>query len=454
MRVRIPEPLPELNGLGLPDDLPETALAHTPGPDPAAAERIRARAIRLAMTDPGEPLRSSPPAPHVVRRRAAGWMKAVAAVVALVILATAVPPVRAAIKELLKYVPGFGAGGADTIGLAAAHPVEAEQNGITLVVRGLLVDDKSTTVALSADGPANPSPETTYLEDAQGRRYACRGGFVGTSAAFMQGWLTFEPLPTQTDKVTLIVPGEPGWRLEVPLVSAANLTALEQFGQTTTAAGVTMAARAQYRDGRADVTLLFQGLPSGMILHELGRYMGESPVTRVAELVTVDGRRLPLHTAYSPEAPLRDLSADGVTGDRATISVPLLTLRKSFAETVSVPIPAFGAPATLSIPLRVDRWTAHLTRAEVIEETPGEPGTRVLRVWVDLGPSGAYTLTNLRVSSINGQPCSAMGEMSAETGRLAWFSVALPSGQDAVVGFDQLEAELAGPWEVSVPLDR
>jgi hypothetical protein len=270
----------------------------------------------------------------------------------------------------------------------------------------------------------------------------------------MQGWLTFEPLPARTDKVTLVVPSEFDWRLEVPLVSAANLTALEQFGQTTTAAGVTMAARTQWRDGRADVTLLFQGLPTGTILHELGRYMGESPATRAAELVTADGRRLPLQTAYSPEAPMRELSADGVTGDQATISVPLLTLRKSFAETVSVPIPASGEPATLSIPLRVDRWTARLTRAEVVEATPGEPGTRVLRVWVDLGPAGAYTLTNLRVSSVNGEPCSSMSMASAETGRLTWFSVTLPRGQSAVIGFYQFEAELVGPWEVSVPFDR
>jgi hypothetical protein len=48
VNARIPEPLSELAGLGLPDDLPETVLADAPGPELAAAERDPQKMSQLA----------------------------------------------------------------------------------------------------------------------------------------------------------------------------------------------------------------------------------------------------------------------------------------------------------------------------------------------------------------------------------------------------------------------
>lgn len=459
MKSPTPGELPDLTGLGLPDDLPEIALDDLPAPDAAAVARIKARTLQLALAverQPIEPDLTHPQLPRAVRRRVPRWAVAIAALLALVLLVSAVPPVRAAVRQLLTFVPGFGLREASTFSLAAAGTVEIERDGITVAVRGLVADEKSIVAAITVDGIIPLPTDAPYLEDASGHRYTSGPGSVLTAGGhgdgWMQAWLSFQPpLPVDLREVTVVIPGTPDWRLNVPLVPAADLTALEQFGPTATANGVTMAARAEASADTTKVTLLVQGLPADTSLNCLGRMMSDLPAAREPELVTPDGHRLPLRATYSSSTGLRELTAGVAARSQATVSIPVIRLSKSVSAKAHVPVPAFGSSLSLDTEVKVDRWTVRLTRVEACEESPGHP---ILKVWVDPGPTEALMLADVGPISVDGKPSSSSTQINGETGRIVWFAVALPDKRSAEIGFSRVDLELAGPWEITVPVGR
>lgn len=459
MKSRESDQFPELAGLGLPDDLPEVALVDVPAPDPASVERIKARTLALALapeTGPVAVMAPRPQSPRTVRRRLPRWAIAVAAVVALAVLAASVPPVAAAVRHLLTFVPGFGVRESSTFSLAAAQTVEVQRAGIIVAVHGLVADETSTVASITVDGIIPLPADAPYLEDAAGRRYASGGGSVLTAGSgsdgWMHAWLSFQPtLPADVRQVTVVIPGAPDWQLTVPLVPAADLAPLEQFGPTATANGVTIAARAEDSRPGMDISLLVQGLPEGTSLASLGRMMSDLPAAREPELITADGRRLPLHTTYSGNGGLYELGTDSAAGSQATVSVPVLRLSKWVSAKARVPVPVTGSSEQINTEVMVGDLAVRLTR---VETCMGDDGSPMLKVWVDPGPVETLMLTDLGPISVNGKLSSSTTRLDAETGRIIWFTVGLPSGRAAKIEFTRVELELAGPWEISVPLPK
>ncbi len=473
-----------LASLGLPDDLPEVALAGSPEPSPEALRRIKART--LARLPQACPARRNKP---LFRQRFSPAATAAAALLLTVSLALAwAGPSRvwAGVQQMLALVPGFGwvESGADEGWILYARQKVRRSGGDRggfVEVSGLLANSRYTGLQLYCENLPGYAPEPDpgkeqteadrqqsyaaawepyfrlYLLDDADRRYYLSPEAPRSMAgggASSQAWLQFPPLDRSARRVTLVLPldGTEELTVEIPLALLESDAERGEIGGSATRHGITVSAAAfAYADTWVAVAVDL-GDRAGRVA-ELGRYFTNLPADRPVTLTGRSGQPYPRAS--------RGLGGWGVTAQNYTelffteaaegekqvrLEIPLLQICEAASARVKITVPGSGS-LDLDQAVALGRFPLRLTRAETILD--GEQ--RRLRIYVDLGPAGPETLERFTLGGSRSWSC----KFNAVSGRMEYLEIPLDGNPTrlALTLTDPVYS-VAGPWVLELPLQR
>ncbi len=427
-----------LGGLGLPDDLVDVALADEPGPTPEAVERIKQRALARAMAQPvGAPK---------ARRRPTIWLAAAAA--ALLLAFGVVGPARviAAVQQLLAYVPGFGLQERGAVQLAAEQTVREVRGDQAVEVLGLQASEQSVSVRFKTRGFVIDKEQVSLVDDS-GQPLASGAHSLMTAYGvenIAEGWFTFAwPGNPEAKQFTLIIAGEPEWRVAIPVVPSAGLAGLEQFGQTVTANGYTFAGRLLAGEDQTEIVLLARGVEPGSRISRLGTYWGDLPATRMPSLQAGD-QTLPLDEDGSA-GDMRRLIAGPVPAgiDRVTLSIPVMKVMERGKASIRLTV----ADQDLNQRMEFGEVGLTVTRTEVIDG--------MLRIYADPGPRAPVIFGTYGLLELDGKPVSSSAEHDEATGLIQYFEVEIPVGAKSMtLTMHDPTIFVEGPWILDLPVER
>lgn len=426
-----------LSGIGLPDDLVETALADEPGPSAEAVARMKARALQMAA---GGPAHALSPAP-VPRSRWYRW-PAVAAAALLLALAAAGPDrVTAAMQSIRAYIPGFGVQRAESFLLYAPDTVRVAYRGGTIEVPGLMATPDRVTLRLLLRGMDQWGPGRTRLETESGRALnGLRSAGVG-GASYQEQWLTFAgPVDSRTRSLVLVIEdGENALRIPIPLVPAAGENPLESFGPSATATGLRVAARAETGSDRTAITLLM--ISETQLVDGLPRPASDA----IQGTLSAPGWESSLTQESAGLGQMRTATAGPLPAGVGQVRLTLRSILVAEEGEGQIEIPNRSGPIDRTV--RLGRWEVKVTRAE-------RDGNR-LKLFLDLGPDGPASLHGIAEIGLVKGPSVVGIATSAESGRLEWFELSdLPESESVTVRFRYPEVRLQGPWVFDLGVQR
>jgi hypothetical protein len=465
-----------LNGLGVPDDLPETVLSKEPMPDGAALERIRVRTLKKVNR------RAVLPSQRTHGR----WLGAAAAAVLLLAatLTLWAGPARvwAEVRNILTLLPGFGLiEEREDWGytLAAAEKVRLFHEEGYVEVSGLLAHSGGTLLNLYFSGipgyaePAENLPKQDleayydkyhaqlaaqarkiYVKDENGREYR-----LGQKSLFSFGgshreshaWLELPPIPRDTRLVAVVVTVAPGEELcfNIPLVDirAAGGEGVETTGVTLR--NITVAAVPHFGDDTWFSLLVVPSRPDSR-LAEIGRYYPSLPANRPVALKGSTGRDYPRLSRESGSMGnnCRELFFERVdeAETAVTLEIPLLLLNEEGKGKATIPVPEKGERISLNQKVGLGRFTVDLTAVERISNPHGDS----LKVYVDLGPVAEETLESFSLKN------TSWGYTVDElTGRMRYFEIPLEGRLHKIkLTLEYPVYSMNGPWTFTFPVPQ
>jgi hypothetical protein len=461
-----------LGRIGLPDDLPEVALGGEPGPSAESLARIRR--LTLARIDA-----------RTIRSRR--WLvPAAAAAIVLMGLFAAFGPskVLAEVQRILRYVPGIGIRTQEEFSLAAGKPITIKNGDGELRILGVMADSRSTVVRLQArnfpdahgwlspDFGRGPLFAQVFLIEESGARHPAGPSSLGSGGDFREAWIGFGPVSSSSRKVWLAFPGEGAseeTRIEISLVPSDALTSLEQLGPSATVRGVSLAATADFNPENTDITVLARpDQPEAMVV-ELGPWAATPDRSirlvddqgREYEEINLGGGTLGVinYRRFRPLLP-------GST--RATLIVPVVSVREKGTATVELPVPEDGSVAVDRV-VQLGRFELRLTRVEripgetwvepIVDKAKAEQVGRgaptegiireepdKLRVYVNPGPAGPEELKEFAL-----QPSRSMSGYGAVldglSERILYLEVPVEPGQREIrLTLKDPVVSVKGPW--------
>lgn len=422
----------QLAPLGLPDDLDGVVLQRGPAPDPQAVERIRQ--MTLARV-------TAPPANKP--RRAAIWAAAAALVLISLGITATVGPAQVWAR-FLNYVPGFGAREHSEVTLAAARPVRVDQSGRWVEVRGLMADNRGISLRLTTMGVPIDF-ERVSLETPDGKSLVLRSGNYSTGGQNYDGWFWLQDgrLDPTARSVTVVVRGDPDWRIPLDLVPGSELQALDQFGPTATVQGYRLAARLHSYADRSDLTVLSAG-PDGTRVIGLGRSFRDLPANRPLTL-SAPGWDSEPSSRGGTALELWHYEAGPVPGgvESVRLTVPAIEVQVQGKGRVTLDV----ATGPVEKTVQVGDWPVRIIRTEVVGDG--------LEIWVDPGPAGPQYLDSFRFER-KGMPVPGAWRVNAVSGRLEWISIPLEPGEKKRVTLTLVAPRIVveGPWVIDVPANR
>ncbi|HWJ02418.1 MAG TPA: hypothetical protein VNU93_01990, partial [Verrucomicrobiae bacterium] len=391
-------------------------------------------------------------------RRLRAKSLAVAVVVLLCLLGIAGPArVTATVHRLLTYVPGFGIQSSESFYLAAAQPVYFSKDGVSIEMRGLMADEKSTSVNVFVRGNlvlpnyVNASSAAAgnysnlgfwvYLEDAAGNKYPLKGVSSSNTDGLADYWLSFKPLPRETEKVTLVL--DKDWQISIPLAPSSQLGTLEQFGPAQTINGATVAAQVSALPDKTYLTLLIQGNLKGAKV---------ASVDKVA-LETSGNKTIAAVYDMGGEGEVWNLNAETLSSDVQSVRVklPSLTFNQPGSGIVVLPIPNQNESKELNVPVRIGDWTFTFVKAEIVLDDAGrEP---MVKVYTDLPVGTGPYVMGWHQLKVDGQLQSWQWKRDPQTDVMQYFQFYLPKGkQTTILSLEQPVVKVMGPWEIEVPV--
>ncbi|MCR3921404.1 MAG: hypothetical protein NUK65_02670 [Firmicutes bacterium] len=466
-----------LASIGVPDDLPEIALAAKADPSEDALQRIKSKTMeRLATT-------------NTVRKAKAGHFTrtlktiAAAAAVLMVLLTTWLGPsqVWAGLQKALRQIPGFGVFEEETLdfSLVAAERVRVEHQGGYLEVSGLMSQPERTILSLyfndvsgfnetveKEDGPKEVLDEKMeqsfarikekivqlYLRDENGREYHLdqQGGFSWASGG-SESHVSLElpPLDEKTRLVTLVVPLTTREKLivEIPLVSVAEIERWDKIANTTSTHGITVSGTTHLTtDTRVSLVVLPKG--PHVRVDSLGRMMGKgNPATQPMTLVDQSGKEYELQrfgqTGWQPNYFELYFAGVEVKEQPVTLSIPVILLQEEGEVSVTVPVPREGT-IELNQQITLGRFPLTLTRAEVVTNPHGKS----LRVYTELGPVGQETFESFSLDFRKSG--GGLLKYDENTGQMEYFEVDLNDQPYRYkFSFNKPVYSIEGPWEIT-----
>jgi len=432
------------------------------------------------------------------------WSKAsvrlaTAAILVLLIIVAIIGPGRviAEFKEVFRLVPGFGLQPEQKLSFALPEKMTVDLDYMTLVIEGLKADRESTVLSMEVYNlseeflheycpvtgrrldNARSYTQGSYeqlprLVDEDGNRYEFFERAVGRGVSYSNSepsyvWsseVSFDPLPSQTAKVTLLLPDlrQEGEKLkvEIPLVPREDIQEAIPQWPSTTLKDITVAASAEVCDQETLINLAV--IPeekdwdvSGMISRR--PYTVDIPYT----LTDDRGIKHSYHpvessvSGYSGEAGLNvyHLSFDPVSPEAEYLKLSIASIWITGDEKVSYPLQLSRLekdhPVPLDEDIKLGRYSFQITDLK--------PYKNGVKAELDLGPEGQETIIDLqrfhlepaesRGADVHGR--SALGDDGRLKTKRSYFSDQDVDEAILHVGYPLVEIE--GPWELKIPID-
>lgn len=483
-----------LEKVGLPDDFSEVALQDINGPDHDTTARIQDNLFRKIGRCKG-----------MSNKGIKGlWSKAsmrlaTAAILVLLLIVAIIGPGRviAEFKEVFRLVPGFGLQPEQKLTFALPEKVTVDLDYMTMVIEGLKADRESTVLKLKiydlseeflheycpVTGGRLENDRLYYrdsyeqlpqLVDEDGNRYEFFERAVGREVSFSNSersyvWSSeanFDPLPSQTSKVTLLLPDlrQEGQTLkvEIPLVPREDIQEAIRHWPSTTLHDITVTASVDLGDEETLINLAV--IPEEKSWAVSGA-ISRRPYTTDNHYTLIDDRGKmysyqPAESSisgYSDEAGLNvyHLSFDPVSPEAEYVKLSIDSIWVTGDEMVSYPLRLSRLEKDNPVPLDKDIQLGRYS-FQITELSPYKNG---VKAEFDLGPVGQDTLIDLRrfyLEPVEGRGVDVHGRSTRDDdGRLktrhSYFSDQDVDEAILHVGYPLVEIE--GPWELEISLD-
>ncbi|MCW3491660.1 hypothetical protein [Dethiobacter alkaliphilus] len=445
--------LPVLEKMGLPDDLPEIALANDPGPSAESIQRIKDRTMKQiseAKEDSSQ------------KRRHAGIRRfkiiaAVAAVLAVVIISIGPMQVVAGIKNVFHFVPGFGLVENEKEGftLVAAENITAEHQNGYLEVTGLVAQSHATYLNFALHGIRDLDEHffEIYLIDDKGREYRYEQGLSSGTWSVNEDptivYLVLPPLKEETDLLNIVVPLPSGEEVkaDIPLVSYLDLQGWESDYHATKH-GVTVGANVQFGE-TTNVSLFIVPEDSSLQLN----------YTQRVSLTGKNGREYNMeniHFAWGGQfSALPDnqpsyyelfFEKPDPDEEELVFSVPYITFIEQGRASATVPVPDEGA-IDVNKKITLGRFPMIITSTEIVTH-PDIPGT-FLRVITDFPTTGNNKLVDFMLEN----DFSASSGFTDSGEYYIEINVNQIERDEVKLDFSTPVYSLEGPWSFVIPVN-
>lgn len=467
-----PEELEFLKSTGLESNDLAPLVADAPALPADALARIRNRVhVKAASTAPAAAVPDTSPvtAPARPRRSGGRWLVAAAAALLIVggTLVVANPQgALAAIQRLVRLVPGIGLTETDGETLVITSPVSTASGDERLTVTGLISDGRQTEVRFLVEGlpleKREPDVQTAFrpeLRLADGTVLQSQSSSASGGSGTAEGVIWFEPLPSGTTDVTLLLPPVLGltqpFELAIPVVNAvsAGLPEASDGAWSEERLGVRVGVPHWTVQGDLIVLNLQAQLPRGTAVEH---FLAEGVLP---ELSDAQGRVYPLLQERSNLSPNpgehASLTFQGPLAPDAghlRLSVPVIKVVEEAEADLSLSLSRLPEGQ----PLQLDKEMQIGSKRFVVNTVTRLEGT--FRFALDLGPEkeGAllqYVHIAPRTAFFRSGSYSTTGRMNEQTWqleRLDYSPENVPDRNLEVV-FKQPLVRLQGDWVVELP---
>lgn len=460
-----------LKDVGLDTTQLEPLVADAPSLPQDVLERIRSGARAKAGAASASVVRPSPRL-----RRFRPWLAAAAALlIGGGVALSQSDGAMAAIRRLVRLVPGIGLTEADAGTLVLTSPVSVEQDGQQLTITGLVSSRDGTELRYEIEGlslehdDANiPGyPFRSVLRLADGTRLAESTMSFGAADGIVSGVIWFAPLPHATDAFTFAITpvgsSVAPFEVTVPVVDAgaAGLPEAVEGGWSEERLGVRIGVPHWTVQGDRILLNLETALPEGSSLQEVGESLEDRGLLPV---LTDDlGRTYPLIAEESqlyenPGQPVSLVFQGPLLSEVRTLrlTVPALRIADQNAEAASlnISVDQLAAGDTLQLGRELELGAHRFTVEQV---------TRLddltFRFDLDLGPEqDGVLLQEVGIKPAHPGRAEGWGRSwvtDAQTGQmtsLEFYPEVVRRGH-LDVQFTDPVLRLMGNWEVTIPLE-
>lgn len=422
------------------------------GADDAAWLRIKHRTFdQLGLSEVGNRKVVIKPIMHVkkvtYRVNVKRW---VVAVCAAVVLGTTVlsfsPDVRADVKKLLQFIPGFGYVQQNSDPSQRAYvlqkPVETQGENGKVTVDGLLIQGTSGQIAVSGDKVSAANVKSIILDTEQGQiefkqSFASWGnGGPWQAEYYYEGSKLISGIENVTLRFGNTVIGP------LHLTQAKTADDLMGFGSSDLQNGIRITGIVTPLDeNRRKVNLLTQ-----LEGHQIIDSFSKEPITGQQQLQLMDdeGRRLEIIKDSGFVKP-REILFDDPTGGKESYQLVIPSIRivnsEVSHEKVTLPIPGEGTQ-DIHVTLNIDGYSVDFTRVERVNE-------KSVRIEVNthFDPTQARTLQNYKIFTKDGIGMSYSSKMNEGTRavEMEWLDVK-PGENEVTFYIGEPQIVVKGPW--------
>ncbi|USG66403.1 hypothetical protein NDK47_03605 [Brevibacillus ruminantium] len=422
-------------------DVPELVSQASPCLDDKTLDRIKSRTWRELGVQPVSQRRTG--------RRHNKW--AVSAAILLVLLTAAIgmsEEVRAELKRVLQFLPGFGA-----VSEEAEHPlyvlekpVVQEVNGTTWKVEGILLQEKEAWIKLSGTGGTPPDKVTLTTDPPQKEQYDFQRGTSTSSTKGWKAWYDYQgniPL-SEKEAVHLHLPSAVIGPL--PLALAKQADDLHGLGPTAEANGVTITAVVTPMEQDRLWVNLLSLLPDELQADSYGVY----PINKDIKLSLTDekGHAIQIET----EEPFVNEKEFYFTRPASAADDYLLSIshirvvnRHAPFEKVSLPLPEQGA-VEIDRTVALDGLPVHFFKVERISPES-------VRVYMNthFDSTQPKTLQSFRVDMLDPERMSYMWKVNEETEAIEFIELEVrPEMKKLTFSIGEPMFLIKGPWQINL----
>ncbi|GGH18397.1 DUF4179 domain-containing protein [Paenibacillus segetis] len=372
----------------------------------------------------------------------------VALVLAFILITTTIfnTQVIAAIQKALQYFPGTGMVIEEEVPqerYGLEKPVTTQIDGGTVVITGMLVDEKMTYITMS--GTNSKRVQSIKIINEQGIEFSLESsGGTWTSDKWARDYWYQGKLDIK-GHVQVIIGENPGTVIPLTLTKAETFNSYQDMGETSTANGVTITAIANRVGERARISLVSQHSKEFRIsdydgmygVHEDKKLNMKDETGKVYELEHYMGLSSPASEFYF------DLSGNDVK----TYSLTIPEINVTYDDTAKI---SFNIPSQVGIPV-VDNKTfeiagfpVKITKLERVENNR-------LRVYADLNynENSSKALHNFKINA------SHMAKLDERTMSLEYLEFDIEPGNKVVkLTISDPEVVIRGSWKFELPVSK
>ncbi|MDB5054331.1 MAG: hypothetical protein JWM44_2381 [Bacilli bacterium] len=311
----------------------------------------------------------------------------VASLLALVLLASFAmgsPEIRAQIRKVFQYIPGFASvqeTEGQTILFVMPMPVVQKIGSGQLEIRGVSIGDKQSYVSLTGKNIA--WLETITLRNEAGKSYVLSNSIESASSGEWTGSYYIEGAIQATDQMVLAY-GDIAPSVPFQLASAKTVDRVQDLGVTQTHQGISLTAVTAPADGDKTKVTIIPQLPANMRIESFGI----SPIYNLAQakLSANDHKEIPFEQDLTFPNPNEFYFHQGENkqGDYKLTLPALGVVRQSEQDDqITLPIPSNGV-MMLNKQITILGFPVDLIRVERNPDDPNKRDSDFIRIYFDL----------------------------------------------------------------------